>query len=260
MRRRDLHHIQVPAGWLQKADDAKDKVDKGLKTPKELSRVWAELKPHLSQLSFGKCWYCESRQHRSDNAVDHFRPKDAYPWYAFSHKNYRFSCSFCNSPHKNPDTQISQGKSNLFPLFENSRPATSEEEIDAEQPILLDPCDAADVGLLDFLSDGTPCPSVDNPIFVRRVKELITTYHLDHPELIEQRRLLAIQLEDWIKRANAVYPRFEKFQDPIDKQAFGGFIQSIAKALDDRAELSAFARRVVAAHRAKPWVELILRQ
>jgi hypothetical protein len=61
---------------------------------------------------------------------------------------------------------------------------------------------------LDFLIDGTSCPRfADNPIFVRRVKESIRIYNLDHPALVEQRRLLAHKLERLIVAANSLYPK-----------------------------------------------------
>jgi uncharacterized protein (TIGR02646 family) len=253
-----MQQINPSAAWRKKAADAQKKVRDGLNKPSDLSSVWGDLKPELSKLSFGKCWYCESRQTRSDNAVDHFRPKSDYPWLAFSYENYRFACSFCNSPHRNPVTGRSQGKSDFFPLLENSPQATSEAEIASEQPILLDPCNAADPGLLDFLSDGTPCPRfADNPIFVRRVKESIRLYNLDHPELVEQRRVLSLKLDEWIKTANVLYPKVLN-GDLLLQRAFQTFVGDIARALDDKAELSVFARRIVATHRAKPWIEPIL--
>jgi uncharacterized protein (TIGR02646 family) len=258
VRRRDMQRVNPPAAWRHKASAAQTAVRDGLKTPSELSSVWGELKSELSRLSHGKCWYCESRQTRSDNAVDHFRPKSDYPWLAFSYENYRFACSFCNSPHRSPVTGRSQGKSNFFPLFENSLQAKDQTEIDSKQPILLDPCNATDPGLLDFRSDGTPCPRfADNPIFRRRVEESIRIYHLDHPELVEQRRVLALRLEGWIRVADALYPRVLQ-GDQVTQQAFAGFVGNIGQALDDQAELSVFARRIVTNHRTKPWIEPIL--
>jgi uncharacterized protein (TIGR02646 family) len=258
MRRRDIHQINPSKAWRERAEGAQAEVNGGSKEPGDFSKVWGELKPEFSNLSFGKCWYCESRQSRSDNAVDHFRPKSDYPWYALSFKNYRFACSFCNSPHKHPLTGKTQGKHDHFPLFENSPRAQDEDGIDLEQPILLDPCNAADPGLLDFLSDGTPCPRFpDNPVFARRVKESIKLYNLDHPQLVEERRLLALKLEKWIKRANSHYEKVVSGQKEFIKP-FEDLVGDIGQSLDDRAELSVFARRIVAAHRAKPWIEPIL--
>src|SRR5207249_9483579 len=70
--------------------------------------IWTALKPGLEKLAAKKCWYCESREVRSDKHVDHFRPKNrvnevgcekhpGYWWLAFEWKNFRYSCTFCNS-------------------------------------------------------------------------------------------------------------------------------------------------------------------
>lgn len=258
MRRRDLDQINPPQAWLDKAKAAQADIDKGLKRSKDASDIWAALKPDLSKLSCGKCWYCESRQARSDNAVDHFRPKSDYPWLACWYKNYRFACSFCNSPHRDEEEGVTKGKSNLFPRFEGSPQAKTETDIPTERPILLDPCNPADPGLLDFLADGTPCPKFPaNRDFTRRVKESIKIYNLDHPELIEQRRVLGRKLQRWIEEADAAYKRFIE-GDPTSQRFFESNVRDIAQALDDRAELSAFARRIVTFHRDKPWVETIL--
>jgi uncharacterized protein (TIGR02646 family) len=259
MRRRDIQQINPSAPWRAKAVAAREAVAAGTKTVNDFSKVWGEMKAELAQLSFGKCWYCESRQGRSDNAVDHFRPKSKYPWYAFSHENFRFACSFCNSPHRNSEAGQTQGKSDLFPLFENSTQATSEQDVDAEVPVLLDPCKANDPGMLDFRRDGAACPTFpDDPTRARRASESIRIYALNHAQLIEERRLLASSLEDWIKRAQRLYPLLSQGGDPAISQAFEGYMENIARALDDRAQLSAFARRIAKLHRDKAWIDALL--
>src|SRR5258708_6168668 len=108
------------------------------------ARVWSLVKDDLSELSHGKCWYCESRQSRSYMVVDHFRPKgtikdadpehEGYWWLAFDLSNYRFACTFCNSPAKDSD-DITRGKRNFFPLVDESlRARSSDDDIDLEKP------------------------------------------------------------------------------------------------------------------------------
>jgi hypothetical protein len=46
--------------------------------------------------------------------------------------------------------------------------------------------------------------------------------------------------------------------NPDVQQAFDVLVGNIGRALDDRAELSVFARRIVASHCTKPWTEPIL--
>ena len=94
---------QLPEGWtgraeaaLQAVSDAAPGKDRS-KALGDHQQVWKELKGPLQALSHNKCWYCESKNLRSDNAVDHFRPKgnvrnvvpphDGYWWLAFDWKN-----------------------------------------------------------------------------------------------------------------------------------------------------------------------------
>src|SRR5215470_5179753 len=99
--------LQLDAAWISDAADAKKAVRDA--APNQRSEVinahqsvWKDLKEKLRTLSHGKCWYCESIDPRSDNAVDHYRPKgnvrgatpphEGYWWLAFEWSNYRFSC------------------------------------------------------------------------------------------------------------------------------------------------------------------------
>ncbi|WP_434130913.1 hypothetical protein [Methylocaldum sp. GT1BB] len=239
------------------AEEAKESVTNGEK-PADYSEVWSALKKELKDLSHGKCWYCEARQIRSDNAVDHFRPKAKYPWLAFSVRNFRFSCTFCNSRRTNPETGEVEGKGDFFPLLDGCSQATCAEELDAERPVLLDPCSPRDPGLLDFRADGTPCPAYsEDSICEYRVRESVKLYHLDHPELNEQRRLLALNLERWVKQADKLHKRLDTGDMDIEN-AYLGFMEDLAQALEDSAELSIFARRILKMHREKPCVEMLL--
>ena len=75
MRNIDQYSLNIPAGWITKAQSAEIDVANGLKTIEQCSYVWRELKNNLSKISNKCCWYCESEIARNDNAVDHFRPK-----------------------------------------------------------------------------------------------------------------------------------------------------------------------------------------
>jgi uncharacterized protein (TIGR02646 family) len=258
MRVRDLRRINPPQDWKDAAKEAVKAVRDGASV-KKYSKIWQSLKLKLSDASYGKCWYCESRQVRADNAVDHFRPKSKYPWHAFSVDNFRYACTFCNSRRANPVTGEAEGKGDFFPLLDGSTMATCEAEIDSERPVLLDPCLAADAALLDFTSDGMACPAdPDQPIVVKRVNESIRFYSLNHPELADQRRLLALRVGDWVKNADRLYPKAGASGDLAIERAFQRFVQNIAESMDDHAEMSAFTRRMVKCHRTKPWVEQLL--
>ena len=118
--------LQCPEGWEEKAAEAKAAVEAGQKTVNAQCRVWQQLKDALAECSYDKCWYCEIKQERSDNAVDHFRPKSLYPWLAFEKSNFRYTCTYCNSRRKNPDTGETEGKGDAFPLLGGTPRATEE--------------------------------------------------------------------------------------------------------------------------------------
>lgn len=115
MRRIDLHQISGDAAWDAKAAAEKAKVVAGSPVSK-CQAIWSDVKDRLKKVSNGKCWYCESRQERSDNAVDHYRPKSVYPWLAYELSNFRYACTYCNSIRRNQQTGggIRQGRSLPF--------------------------------------------------------------------------------------------------------------------------------------------------
>jgi hypothetical protein len=159
---------KLPEGWEDKAKEAYETVlavspEGRSGAINRFSHLWTQLKDILHSHFHGKCWYCEAIQERSDNAVDHFRPKNkvfecpkhgGYWWLAFKWLNYRYSCTFCNSRRLNKDG-VAGGKHDHFPLEEEQKRAyTPEDDLDAEQPLLLDPTCPADPGLLWFDEDG----------------------------------------------------------------------------------------------------------
>ena len=113
------------------------------------STIWAEAGKIVGKVMSEKCWYCETKETRSDMPVDHFRPKnsvaeckghDGYWWLAFNWENYRYSCTYCNS--RRVDVVTEGGKQDHFPLLNpESRVFDETGDINAENPILIDPCD-----------------------------------------------------------------------------------------------------------------------
>ena len=256
MRKIDLNLIAADCKWDAEAAAAEAAVQGGAKVA-DFSKVWRSAKQRLKAVSRGKCWYCEARQDRSDNAVDHFRPKSLYPWLAFKLHNLRYACTFCNSIRTNPDTGESEGKGDHFPLFALPR-ATNNAELNSEDFILLDPCRGTDPGLLDFIDEGSPCPKYsDQPKRRERAEQSIHYFHLDHPELVESRRQLALQIREWIDGADSIFDKLDQ-GDPKTEHAFSRFAESICRALGVNAEFSVFARRIVEGFRDRPWVEDLL--
>src|SRR4051812_48374124 len=119
----------LPDGWAARAKQAEEAVEAAQPAVRSAavnarSAIWRDLKDTLKQVSHNKCWYCESIDIRSDNAVDHFRPKAAvadspahegYWWLAFKWENYRFCCTYCNSRRLDDRGNVG-GKADRFPL------------------------------------------------------------------------------------------------------------------------------------------------
>lgn len=252
-------NLNCPNGWQERADAAHAEAGNDLTAIKQRSGIWRELKDVLAEASHDKCWYCEVKQIRSDNAVDHFRPKSLYPWLAFEKANLRYSCTFCNSRRINPETGDTEGKGDKFPLLNETQRATAPGLENQEHPKLLDPCRPQDPGLLDFYDDGRPCAR--HPGHANRKSRAETTidlYHLDHPGLIEKRKVLAAEIKANVTKADGLFDLCDAGNAAID-DAFDGLVAALAKALSETAELSVFARKIVAGFRDKVWVEELLR-
>lgn len=268
--------MKLPDGWSEKAKVAEQKV--GLislakdrkKAISSQSDIWGLLKDALADLSKvdlfnSKCWYCEIKQERSDKAVDHFRPKnrvadtdpvhEGYWWLAFEKSNFRYSCTFCNSQRKNPETDETGGKGDHFPLLPSSPRARKPGEENAESPALLDPCKAQDPILLDFLDNGEPCAKYpDHPIKKYRAEISIKLYHLDHPGIVERRRIQAARIKSLIKNANRIYEKCDACS-PDDDSLFDEIVSSLADFMSEKSELSAFSRKIIRGYRHISWVE-----
>lgn len=274
MRYINNRFLKLPAGWAGTANAAKqavesiESVESRKKAITQKSAVWSALKDALADLSNDKCWYCEIKQERSDNAVDHFRPKnrvadtdpvhEGYWWLAFKDTNFRYSCTFCNSQRKNPETSETEGKGDKFPLLPDSVRAKSPSEEEDESPVLLDPCKSQDPLLLDFRENGEPCAKYPNHRIKKlRAEESIKLYHLDHPGLIEQRRILAAKIKSWISSANRLYERCDT-GDPAIEQAFDEIAYNLADAMSEKAELSIFAKKIIKGFRNFDWVEELI--
>lgn len=251
--------LHCPANWDARAAKAKADAGNDLAEINKRSQIWRDLKDPLANISHDKCWYCEMKQERSDNAVDHFRPKSIYPWLAFEKTNLRYSCTYCNSARTNPETGETEGKADSFPLFNESQRAAVPGQEGLEVPVLLDPCQTQDPGLLDFYEDGMPCARhQDHAIRRQRAETSIKSYHLDHPDLVEKRKVLAADIKSKIKEADDLFEQCDAGNPAVDR-AFAGLIRVLSNALSESAELSAFARKIVAGARDKIWVEELLR-
>lgn len=257
MRYIDKSKVECPEGWLERATEALNDVTKNDAKVDSHGSVWRECKEALSRASDKKCWYCESMQERSDNSVDHFRPKDHYWWLAYDAENFRYACTYCNSKRRNPTTGRTGGKGNSFPLQDEAKRAKNRGEEQGESPMLLDPCQPMDPGLLDFRDDGHSRPRYGSGMRHERATVSIDLYNLNHRDIVERRQVLATKIIEKINDAERIYARVDTGDVEID-HSFNSIIKDLARALSDAAELSSFSRCVIAGHRDKEWVEPLL--
>ena len=256
MRYIDIAFVLPPDGFAARVAvalaDGEDKIGNH-------SAVWRDCKANLKQASFDKCYYCEMKNIRSDGTVDHYRPKSKYKWAAFSLDNFRFACTFCNSRRTDQKTGEIGGKGAGFPILEGCDRATCNEEICNEIPLLLDPCSAADPDAMDYRTDGVAVPASEleaDPQWARAVTS-IEAYHLNHSDLQEARRRAAIEIQEKLIEAETYMSRFSA-GDITARQPYTSAVRDLKRRLDQRAELSAFSKRVLQAYKNKPFVEQIL--
>lgn len=267
----------LPNGWLARAQQAEAAVQAAQPGARSTavnanSAVWRDLKDTLKRVSDDKCWYCESIDVRSDNAVDHFRPKSAvaespghegYWWLAFKWENYRFCCTYCNSKRVDHSGQRG-GKADRFPLrIEATRANNPAANLAAEEPLLLDPCAFADPGLLWFDETGQAVPhpvcgaAPDNYPRTRATTS-IDVYHLNQPDLVEQRKVLCSEIRRRVEDADRYYSKYDA-GDGTARGAFEDAVRELRNYLLSRARYSSASRAMLMGLRGThPVVDLVL--
>ena len=85
-----------------------------------------DVKETLNKIFYGKCAYCESPySHVMPVDIEHFRPKNIYPWLEFDWENLLPSCIDCNRKrYQQIQTGITKlvGKKEAFPLVNKAAP------------------------------------------------------------------------------------------------------------------------------------------
>lgn len=267
----------LPDGWPARAREAADAVsasqpeDRAAEI-KNRRATWQELKDALKGASYGKCWYCESVDIRSDNAIDHFRPKNAvaectdhngYWWLAFSWENYRFCCTFCNCRRVDQTAGAGGGKADHFPLRDEARRArTPEDDLSNEEPLLLDPTVAADPGFLWFDETGQVVP---NPAICgnvkgyahRRAEASRSFYHLNHTDVVERRKALCADIRRSVVEADRYFQKYDA-GDGTAREAFQNAVRALQERVSAKAEYSAAARAMLMGLRGThPFIEVV---
>ncbi|ENV47612.1 hypothetical protein P255_01929 [Acinetobacter brisouii CIP 110357] len=254
MRWIDLTKLNVSTEWKNKATAAQTTIDSDPDlNSSEYPNIWSELKEELKTLSYNKCWYCEARENRSDNAVDHFRPKSKYKWLTYNPNNFRFACTFCNSRRTDHATGQTGGKGNYFPLLDPTTEAKDDAGLRSEKYVLLDPCDPLTPSIIIYDDEGIPKPSLlASAIDKQRLETSIQYYHLNHSELVEMRRQLGLQINEWVNEANDY---FLTINEPSSKTAFTNKLKDLCRLIKPESQLSTFARCIIQGHKDKAWID-----
>ena len=269
MRYINLRRIRVPQEWINKASEAQRAVNDRGADPNDYGPVWRELKDKLAEASDDKCWYCETKIDRSDNAVDHYRPKkrvqDAdrehlgYRWLAFSKSNFRYSCTKCNCIRISKRGDTRGGKADYFPLLEEGNRAYHPGEEENETPLLLDPCKIFDWKLLGcFEESGEPYCNSEAEFDKRKVDESIRLLHLDEEGLCQKRYNKCLDLKRLIDDGQRIYLALKT--QPDREADLERVLDDIYAIIDSSAEYSGELRILLMnkRHEDHPWIEEIL--
>lgn len=221
---------------------------------KRNAELWRDAGKYLAKVMDWKCWYCEEREDRSDNPVDHFRPKGrvaeeeghpGYWWLAFVLENYRYSCTYCNSRRVDVEGGSEGGKQDFFPLVPGSvRALSPQDSLDVEKPMLLDPMNSRDVALLLFDETGVPSvnPKVSNGTSdVQRVEKSLDLYHWRHRPVASKRRLAFKKVALVCGAADQLLGEFERTGEERFRLERDRLIRTLNVMVDRATEHSAAA-------------------
>lgn len=275
----DSSQMRIDPRWRFRAERASARLaalseaDRRRRLSRGSAGIWKDLKPELEKLSNKKCWYCEARQIRSDMHVDHFRPKaevegvdhPGYWWLAFDFTNYRLSCTFCNSPRKDPIRVCTEGKGSQFPLRDEVRRCkVAGTPTDDEQPLLLDPVVRSDPGLLMFQDDGQAIARYscsEAPWPYERAEKSISVYNLNHNDLREERRRLYERCNRLVAEADDAWQGYS-LGLIAGQSRFERAVEDIMALVDRKAEFAATTRgciEALAKSGDRPWLQGIIR-
>lgn len=247
---RERVEARLDGNWIDSAKGLRTELDTapGAKERKKIiddnDAVWRGLKPTLRAVADTKCWYCETKADRTDNAVDHFRPKSVYWWLTFDWTNFRYSCTFCNSRRRDPDSDQVGGKQDGFPLADGSARATNPAMVEDEVPLLLDPFVYDDHRMIWFDETGLtkPHPSREGDAEVEsRIKASVDLYNLNFAQLAADRRLKYRQVIDLCRDGDKFWTEYETTKSKIFLKSFSDVVVKLVRLIDDREEYSAAA-------------------
>ncbi|MFZ2956556.1 MAG: hypothetical protein WA705_06675 [Candidatus Ozemobacteraceae bacterium] len=240
--------------WLKKTSDLISKLKKAKsraarhKIIDDNSAVWGELKQWLLSISHGKCWFSEAKDCFNHWDVEHYRPKksakdedgtehEGYWWLAFDWNNFRI-CGNAGNRKKGTFFPLRSGCSRCSPCGDHR----------SEDPLLLDPIDEDDPGLISFNLEGRAIPAahVSDPWEKKRVKYSVERYNLDFPPLMDKRK--TVWTDCWGKiqeyrREVATYTKDKS--NAIARDRFKQAAKHLRDLMKEEKEFSAVARACI---------------
>jgi hypothetical protein len=262
----DPRSIEYPLGWTERAEGALKSVSEATddRRSDEVNKhrdVWAVLKPELAKVMHNKCWYTESKQVGTDTDVDHFRPKNSvkgivradtgekhagYWWRAFDPMNYRYSCIVANRLRRDVESGMVGGKGDEFPLWNEAvRAWTPGDSCDDEQPLLIDPCNAAEVAYITFSENGEAVERYkeeNQRLLHTKANASIRLYHLNHNEFVKERIKIRDEITKHVDDAKRYYQTLGKPDADADNEhAYNRAIEQLRQFCSISAPFSSFA-------------------
>jgi uncharacterized protein (TIGR02646 family) len=201
--------------WTSDAGDATTRAlgEGGAHQVEDLYRD-PKAKAALEELFHRKCAYCEAPLANATWDVEHFRPKGrvkesqthpGYYWLAYTWENLYPSCTFCNQKRKDaptwsdPTTGAAQGKLDQFPLADETQRAVDYHgNLANEQPLMLDPCQAADDPESHFAFDSQGQILARDPADVR-ARETIRICNLKRRRLRDERAKVLVRVVHMVR-------------------------------------------------------------
>lgn len=240
-------------GWLDRSNEYKQELERlhqsgdsegRNKFIDDHSAHWGLLKPWLTVLSLGKCWFSEAKEIFSHYDVEHFRPKkeakeldgtlrDGYWWLAFDYTNFRLCGNVGN-----------RKKGGWFPLnSESCLSSFDNPREESEEPYLLDPTSSYDVELIAFDEEGKAFPEPTCSDWEKfRVEETITRLKLnEHSNLAEERRKVwqkvTLEIDEFLAAKSRCLGGNPAAKERLEKHG-----KRIKKLSRESSELSAVAK------------------
>jgi len=231
--------------------DAKEKRNERNDVITKNGSHWGKLKDWLLALSFGKCWFSESKDVFSHWDVEHFRPKkeakdderfdtkgkaitrDGYWWLAFDYTNFRICGNVGN-----------RKKGGWFPLKSGSLCSSFDSQCEeSETPYLLDPTDPSDIDLIAYDEEGNVVAREDASEWEKeRVEVSVKRLKLnEHEAITEARRIVWQRVSREIEGYLTAKQKSAKGNNPAAKEKIKRHIRSIREMLHCEAPFSSVA-------------------